>query len=338
MKRCDHQIKQFASSSHFATLASRLINAFRDAGEPRPHHNPHLMPLTATQEHSWRQAQVAQRLLQPVMGLAEEEIKEGSTHQGAPVARRYHPLVECYRQHMSPLAPLELAYLAPEVMFDQPGFDAFYAAVGSAFDAFKQEISTPTFKKRLEAHRRRLYNAERSVTHYVARLVEAYRGVCVIYLDLGHTASRPAPDLTADRQHFTQFLQKATMRTFASELVGYVWKLQRTPQRGYHRHCFFFFRPELGSQATALRDQLCALWIDDITQGGGEVFQLHQPGLDFPNQLLCRDSPIIHHQEDDTHQRLTVMLELLFQIDNVMYLDLPKGYRGMGRGQLPNPT
>lgn len=337
--RHDRQIKKLAAVTTYDTLATRLVEAFRKKGAPKPEHNPYMFdhrPLTEEGEHRWRQAQVIQALLEPAVGLRDIDAQTRRVSQQETVTRRYHPHVECYRENIDPLIDRlggrEL--LSPDVLFDHPHLDNVGQAVSDAFTRFQQDKASQAFKKNLEAHRRRLYNSKRSVHEYVDALVNAHSGVCVIYLGLGHDVRKGHAHLPDVKRDFAKFLQKTTIRTFADQQIGYLWKLSHSLLRGYHHHCFFFFQPEEAQHWDTLIDRLCALWSDDITAGNGVAYQLYyRTGIN--NALLLAEQPAIHGKGDDTYQRLIAMLDPLVHIDDVTYLELPKGVRSFGRGQLP---
>nr|WP_295714872.1 hypothetical protein [uncultured Halomonas sp.] len=340
--RNDRQIKKLAAVTTYGTLATRLMEAFRKKGAPKPEHNPYMFdhrPLTEEGEHHWRQAQVIQALIDPVLGLRAIEAQSRRVSQRDAAVRRYHPHVECYRKHIEPLLDTlggsEL--LSPDLLFDHPHLDKYYQAAGDAFTRFQEDKVSQAFKKKLEAHRRRLYNSKRSVNEYVDALINAHPGVCVIYLGLGHDVRAGHASLSDVKQDFAKFLQKATIRTFADQQVGYLWKLSHSLLRGYHHHCFFFFQPEEAQYWDILTDCLCALWSDDITAGKGVAYQPYYRQTTINNALLLAEHPAIHRKGDDTYLRLMAMLEPLVHIDDVTYLELPKGVRSLGRGQLPKP-
>lgn len=344
----DRRIKQLAGSTTFDTLAAKLIDAFRHAGDPKPDHNPHLfeyLTLTTEVEHQWRKAQVIQALLEPVMRLRSEEHQESQLTKNDPTVRRYHPHVECYRRHMEPLLEHfgggEL--LSPDLLFDHPHLETYYQATGAAFNDLQKTKNETSFQKKLEAHRRRIYNTKRSTKQYVDALIEAHQGLCVTYLALAHThdydrapRERHAP-FTKSKKDFSKFFQKVANRAYPDQQAGYLWKLQRSLRRGYHHHCFFFFKPEESQHWQAIRDHLCGLWIDDITAGKGIIYQHNYRQVKYNSELLLPEQPSIHHQGDDTYRRLFTMLDPLIHIDDVTYLELPKGSRSFGRGQLPKP-
>jgi hypothetical protein len=339
LQRADQRIKQLASAASFQNLSTKLIAAFRHAGEPRPVHNTLLFersPLTEEREHNWRKMQVIDALLQPLIRLKEQASQERRATKEDTAQRRYHPHVECYRHYLEPqldnFGGGEL--LSPDLFFDQPEIEQYYQGVSSAFDVFKKATTDSAFKKQVEAHRRRGYNAEKSLKAYVDALLTKHDGLEVIYLNLGHRTDLSPTPLRDIKKDLSTFLQTPTTGAFNHPLVGYIWKLERSISRGYHHHCFFFFKPGLADQGKALSDHLSQRWIMAFTEERGVVSQLDYRAKQ--NQLLLHpECPAIHRKGDATYQRLSTMLELLIHVDNITYLDLPTGFRSLGRGQLP---
>lgn len=339
IRSIDQRIKKLASYGSFDGLAAKLTEAFR-LREPTPKQNPDLFkdaPMTAEDEMRWRKAQVIERVLDPVRALKAEEFEEHVSSKGDRATRRYHPHVEYYRDHISPLLDMVVSEetIQPEVLFDNPSLEVYYQKTGEAFDGFKQAIAGEPFKKHQEAHRRRVYNAEKSVKGYINALIDAHDGVCVMYLYFGHLTNLYPVGFSDIKTDFSKLLQNVTMNSFYSKPVGYIWKLERSATRHYHHHCFIFFRPEEAGRWEDLRDSLCRLWIDDITASRGIVYQHNYRENSRNNALLTPETPAIQHKEDATHQRLSAMLDALIRIDDLTYLDLPKGFRSLGRGQLP---
>lgn len=339
LQYADQRIKQLANAKSFQHLSATLIAAFRRAREPRPEINPSIFetsPLTEEREHNWRKMQVAEALLQPLIDLRGHASREHSVAKEDTTHRRYHPHVECYRDYLEP----QLAnfgngeLLSPELLFDHPQVERYYQEVGRAFDAFKQATTDAAFKKQVEAHRRRGYNAEKSLHAYVDALLTQHDGMCVIYLNLGHRTDLSPTPIRDIKKHLSTFLQALTSGAFTHPVDGYIWKLERSISRGYHHHCFFFFKPGLADQRQALIEQLSQQWMTTFTEEQGVVGQLDYRAKQNQS-LLHPDSPAIHRKGDATYQRLITMLELLIQLDSIAYLALPAGFRSLGRGQLP---
>lgn len=338
--RNDKTIKQFAGFTTFDTLSTKLIEAFRRTGEPRPEHNPYMFdgrPLTQVEEQQWRKAQVIQKLIDPVRILESEASHRRASAKHDVINTRYHPHVECYQKHMKPLFTnlRDGGILSPDLLFDHSHLESYFQATGDAFNAFQQEKKGPTFKKQLEAHRRRIYNTKQSVQQYVDSLINTHQGVCVVYLSVGHDVRQRLFPLTDIKQDFAKFFQKVTIRTFADQQVGYLWKLHHSLLRGYHHHCFFFFKPQEDAHYHALKERLCTLWLDDMTAGQGIIYQHAYRLNSMNNALLTPETSRIHQIRDSAYQRLMAMLDPLVYIDDVSYLELPKEVRSFGRGQRP---
>lgn len=342
VNRADLTIKRFAASQSFDALERRLIEHYRQAGPPTPRQNPDLFvlsPLTEALEHNWRQAQAMQALLEPVAKLIRLENEEWRSSTRDDTKRRYHPTIESYRRYMEPITQGfgETLRVLPEIHFDALNFQTHHQEIADAFRHFKQETESKDFKKRLEAHRRRAYNTQKSFQRYIDALIEAYSGLCVIYIDIGGgLATEQESPLSDVRNDFTKFLQKAANRTFSDQLVGYFWHLQKSPIRQYHYHCFFFFKPDQSDHLHDLQKQLCHLWIDDITHARGVAYQPFLPKELSQRHILLRpDQPSIHRQGDDTYNRLLTMVKALIQSDDVTRLEMPSGIRSNGRSQMP---
>lgn len=343
--RADLAIKRFAASQGYNALERRLIERYRQAWPPMSKESQSFVTSASSidaLEHNWRQAEVMQAILEPIAKLIRLESEELKASKRDSITRCYHPTVECYRHFLEPSTRLfgEALNMLPKVYSGSVDFQAYRQHVVDAFQQFKKAAASKDFKKRLEAHRRRSHNAQKSFKRYADALIKAYSGLCVIYLDIGGGLAiekeRPLADV---RKDFNNFLQKVANRTFNDKLAGYFWHLQKSHTRRYHYHCFFLFRPEQADYWGNLRKQLGQLWNDDITHKRGIVYHPFVPkDLAQDHVLLRPDQPLIQNQGDDTYNRLMTMVQALIHSDEVTRLELPSGVRNNGRSQMPKTS
>ncbi|ENU81867.1 hypothetical protein F975_00483 [Acinetobacter sp. ANC 3789] len=76
----------------------------------------------------------------------------------------------------------------------------------------------------------------------IKRLLQLFNHILIIRLDLGWNKSINPCEISVSqmRANFTKFLGEFRYSKYLPNIVGYLWKLQFSKQKGYHYHCMFF--------------------------------------------------------------------------------------------------
>lgn len=219
----------------------------------------------------------------------------------------------------------------------QESIDEFEQLLATEFENFKTGVNLPaiaTTTKRLQTriNRNRLQQQK-----YLDSLLDRYKSLYVVYLDLGYNLFHPGfsryKGYDSIQDHFASFMKERRHNPlWKDDLVGFIWKLSDGVERGYHYHLILFYRGESADRHRQDKQQLLNKWINEITGGTGAYFEQVLPeGQQYnflaPEGLVSRDQP-------DGYDRIVGFIHYLNKLDCLIQMVLPKGANVYGRGQI----
>mgnify|MGYP001627421455 CR=1 FL=1 len=249
----------------------------------------------------------------------------------------YHPLLkfffEEYRKHpIKHCAELGYDDITADCSTVSSVFDDFIATMRASAKEIKLRKRVTNWESKYAKNSRRIKKMEET-------MMRRYGRVVVIRLDLHHAAVHFTPDEVLlheygqSRQHLEdqvhyyagndldatpltgrvpfEVVHEDRRRLFANmkgkttlfrHAVAYVWRIEFTPEAGYHLHLALFFDGSKVEKHEWLAEQVGGYWRDDITRGTGSFYNC--------NRAWDKDAPgyglgVIHHY--DTHKRVALV-------------------------------
>lgn len=151
----------------------------------------------------------------------------------------------------------------------------------------RSRIFERTYRRRLSHRKEAATNNFKRGKKLFEELFEAKSALAVARLELGHL-NKPCFDISsakADVKRFFNNLRSASSRSSLSELLGYVWKLEFTPSRGYYLHLVLIFEAISVRNPAPRVAEIGELW-RHLTLGRGYAFDcslspnaFHQVGI-----------------------------------------------------------
>lgn len=340
--KADDEIKRILSYRTWEGYAGAMVDQLPTKAAPfSPDHPSYVLPVSA--------------ILGPALVIQDILLIEEYRTQDKEQIRRFDHSVTRYWNIFRPLLEkYGITSSDTQHLNVQNGyFFNLYKDVKCCFSELQEVTKHADNQRQMQAARKALYKSTKSYTHYLDSLVHQHAALEVLYIGLTYTPmarrhQQPPLDFYGADAHFKQFVQKRRHSPLFKGLKGYIWKRDGNSSYPYLFHFFLFFDPEVFSITPDLKEQICQLWIEQITQGEGACVDLldgpvtrqrfSPKWLCLPNQKENRTTVLLDRQHasfEPRFQELKRMVHALLQVDRLTYLEFPAGYPRLGRGQLP---
>lgn len=174
------------------------------------------------------------------------------------------------------------AYLC-EAGFHQPPTMSRQVAEQTVVDlnqrltAWYQCMKQPDFAYECNRTRRNSRNNYKSLRNLVDTLFACHSRLTVLRVDLSYTAmDGPYISYETARYHREQLCQQFQNHALFDHLLGYAWKLEWKPRKGFHYHFVFFFDGHQVQEDVIKARLIGELWARSITGGQGHFFNCNR--------------------------------------------------------------
>jgi hypothetical protein len=127
---------------------------------------------------------------------------------------------------------------------------------------------------RLDLHHAATYLTPQEVAEHQKKMQQRHAQDSAAYLDgepldplLPISARVPFEVVQQDRKRF--FTNRKGKKSLFKHLIGYVWRIEFTPDAGYHMHIALLFNGSLAKKDEWLAQQIGEYWENVITRGAG---------------------------------------------------------------------
>jgi len=139
--------------------------------------------------------------------------------------------------------------------------------------AWYQSTHQADFNRECYRNRRNSTHNYRRVCQLIGELFERHSRLLVLRVDMGYTAfDMPTIDYETARYHREQLCHAFHHHSLFENLLGYAWKLEWQPQKGFHYHFLFFFDGHQCREDITLAQRIGELWAGPITGQQGLYF------------------------------------------------------------------
>jgi hypothetical protein len=130
-----------------------------------------------------------------------------------------------------------------------------------------------------------------------------------------------------------QFITKMKSASLFTDLLGYVWKLEYGPEKGFHYHMMFLFDGSWVREDVNLAMRVGKYWEDNITQGRGTYHNCNAE----KNRYSKLGIGMINYYDTALREGLYQAASYLTKADHMVRALLPGDDRAFGRGLIQKP-
>lgn len=216
-------------------------------------------------------------------------------------------------------------------------------------DNIRSEAKSAKFRFRLNSYQRSSNKNHKEVVNYIDALFERYSRLLVLRIDLGYRkqasvvlqagdkpnsmidqAKRsPMPTQIEAKQDREHLFENARSNKLFGNMVGYIWKLEHGPEKGFHYHVVLFFDGSKVREDVSLARRIGTYWVDIITKGRGLYYNCNA----FKFKYKSCGIGMINHSDLEFRERLQNAVVYLTKTD--LYMKLQTIGRSMGKGARP---
>jgi hypothetical protein len=157
-------------------------------------------------------------------------------------------------------------------------------------DAWYQSQQQPDFTSECYRNRRNSRKNHTSLCELMEALFGCYSRLMVVRVDLGYSAfDSPYIDYETARYHREQLCLAFNTHPLFNHLLGYAWKLEWQPKKGFHYHFMFFFDGHQCREDITQARLINEMWAKGITGGQGHSWScnLKAPQTYSDNAMGC---------------------------------------------------
>lgn len=194
----------------------------------------------------------------------------------------------------------------------------------------RQKAKSKQFQSSLKNYQRSSNKNYKELTEYVDALFERYSRLLVLRVDLGYQKQHSKTKLAEAKQDREHLFRNTRSNKLFDGMVGYVWKLEHGPEKGFHYHMMFFFDGAKVREDGTLVKRIGRYWLDMITKGRGVYYNCN---ADKSRYKSCGIG-MVDHRDSLMRDTLT-SLAVPYLTKTDLYMKLQTIGRGMGKMERP---
>ncbi|MDH5858817.1 YagK/YfjJ domain-containing protein [Lampropedia aestuarii] len=252
----------------------------------------------------------------------------------------FHPYVEAVMK-LSPFLLSEIQFyqhLYPLHVVQARKFDSnAYAAINNVVYNYLAIVKSEAVRKRVDNIQRGVRENTASINSHFKALLSNHASLLVIRLDLSYMARQKdvgrlshvtLEDIVKDKKDFLKAVEKKFQ-----DFLGYVFKLEFGPKKGYHYHCILYFD---GSKLRAdglVSQVLASIWKDVTQERRGVTFLCNLHKRDYIHLAIGS----IHYSEKDKIKNFRYIAEY-FSKNDLFSCVKRNGKRSLEKSQVKPKT
>lgn len=198
-------------------------------------------------------------------------------------------------------------------------------------DKIRQEARSKKFLSKLNSYQRSSNKNRQELTDYVNALFERHSRLLVLRVDLSYSKEGSKLTQAEAKRDRERLFENARSNKLFADMVGYIWKLEHGPEKGFHYHMMFFFDGSKVREDGSLARRIGQYWIDVITKGRGLYYNCNA------SKWRYRKCGIGMISYTDTQLREGLQDAMVYLTKTDLYMKLQTVGRGMGKGNRPCP-
>jgi len=226
---------------------------------------------------------------------------------------------------------LSQEYLIPRGLVHIEEAKANAQQLNKCVDAIRQEAKSKQFESTLSSYRRSSNKNYKGLTKYVDALFERYSRLLVLRVDLSYSKEHSQTTQNQAKRDREHLFQNARSNNLFKDMVGYIWKLEHGPEKGFHYHVMFFFDGSKAREDITRAALIGRYWAENITQGRGLYFNCNAVKHNYKSCGIG----MVDHTDGEMREGLRRAVVYLTKTD--LYMKLQTEGRSMGRMNNPSP-
>lgn len=179
--------------------------------------------------------------------------------------------------------------------------------------AWHQSTQQADFAYECSRNRRNSRNNYQSLCQLIGALFERYSRLEVIRVDLSYTEfDSPQIDYETARNHREKLCHAFTTHPLFTHLVGYAWKLEWQPKKGFHYHLLCFFDGHQSQDDINQARRIGELWAHSITGRQGLYYNCN---LDAEKRYRYNAMGCIDYHDFEKQRGLYKLAAYLTKVD-----------------------
>lgn len=206
-------------------------------------------------------------------------------------------------------------------------------ALNDCFEIIRKEIESPIYTSMMNSYSRSMNKNQKSLRAYIDNLFVTRSRILVLRLDLSYSltfsSGVAAVNYVDARNHRERLIQNMRSNSIFSNILGYAWRLECAPVKGFHYHFMFFFDGSKVREDITRGDMIGEYWTERITDGKGLYYNCNK------RKHTYRECGVgmISHDDSEGRRSLIKASEYLTK-DPLMKLVIDG--RCFGRGAIKN--
>ncbi|WP_417546040.1 YagK/YfjJ domain-containing protein [Marinobacter sp.] len=190
----------------------------------------------------------------------------GQHYRPSPYARRFlWAFGQCGYLH-------EAGFRQPPTMSRQAA-EQVVTDLNQRLEAWYQSMIQPNFAYECSRNRRNSRENYKRLCELMEALFLCHSRLMVVRVDLGYSeCDSPYIDYETARYHREQLCQAFNTHSLFNHLLGYAWKLEWQPKKGFHYHFIFFFDGHQCQEDITQARLIGEMWEQTIAGGQGRYW------------------------------------------------------------------
>jgi hypothetical protein len=194
-----------------------------------------------------------------------------------PMPYRPSPYAESFLWAFQQCAYLHQAGFNEPPTMTRGGAEQAVMDLNNRLGAWYEYMAHPSFVNQCGRNKRNTRDNYKRITHLIGSLFDCHSCLQVLRLDLSYSkADSPWITYETARDHREQLCGLFNTHGLFAHLLGFAWKLEWRPRKGFHYHFLFFFNGHKVQKDVMLASQIGQLWAQQITGGQGSYYNCNR--------------------------------------------------------------
>lgn len=206
------------------------------------------------------------------------------------------------------------------------------AHLNECVDRIRREVRSGIFRSKLNSYQRSSNKNYKELIGYVDALFDRYSRLLILRVDLSYKKQYSKTTQTEARRDRERLFGNTRSNKLFGDMVGYIWKLEHGPVKGFHYHVMFFFDGSKVREDGTLAERIGRYWNEMVTKGRGLFYNCNASKWRYKN---CGIGMVSH--SDSVLREVGLRSAICYLTKTDLYMKLQTDGRGMGKGNEPLP-
>jgi hypothetical protein len=203
--------------------------------------------------------------------------------------------------------------------------------LNSCVDGIRQGVETKSFLSKLNSYHRPRNKNYKELMDYIDGLFDRYSRLLVVRVDFSYSKENSMVAQSQASRDRKRLFRNARANKLFNHMVGYIWKLEHGPVKGFHYHMIFFFDGAKVREDITKASLVGQYWKDVITEGRGLYYNCNAAKIKYKSCGIG----MVDHADSNMRDGLRRAVVYLAKTDLFMRVQIEG--RGLGKGTRPAP-